>query len=362
MSTAPFIGIALGTIPQARRILRFLQWCLPISLFSTATIYEFIEHHVVGGERISLNLSMEVFLFGMLGPGAVALVIFYIRRLIEAQYEAQLQLESLNRELEHKVQERTLALEERNSELARTNLDLHRLDEMKSEFVALVSHELRTPLTTLNGGLELALQNADAMPGAARATLEIMAAESKRLTDFVMTILDLSRLEAGKLSINPGPVAVQPLVEQAAAVVLAHSHRPVVWNICDNLPPIWADELLLEQVVRNLIRNADMYSLPAQPIHLAACIAAQNHIRISVRDHGPGIAPEMQKTIFDRFVRGQRAESIPAGWGLGLYLGRKLIEAQNGQIGVLSPVTPNHQAPGSEFYILLPIADTPEDI
>ncbi|MCL5995414.1 MAG: ATP-binding protein [Chloroflexi bacterium] len=362
MSAAPFVHVASVTLTRARRFLALLQWMLPLALFSLATGYEIFEHQIEVGKPLNLNLSMEVFLFGILGPGAVAGVIFYIQRLLDALGRAQVQLEALNRQLEQKVLERTVALEQRNAELARANVELQQLDEMKSEFVALVSHELRAPLTTLNGALELALQMDDPLPQPARATLGIMATESKRLTDFVQTILDLSRLEAGKLSINPGPVAVQPLLEQAAGVILAQSPRQVEWSLCEDLPPVWADEVLLEQVLRNLIRNADKYSPPARPILLSACVAAGNRIRISVRDHGAGISPEMQERVFERFVRGHSAESAPTGWGLGLYLGRKLVEVQNGQIGVASPAWQNQQAPGSEFYVLLPVADMPEDV
>ena len=361
MSAATLVDVALGTVAQARKILRILQWVVPVSLFALATVYEFVEHHIVGGEPLTFNLSMEVFLFGMVGPGALAMVIFYIRRLIEAQDQAQQQLENLNHQLEAKVLERTVALEQRNAELAQANLDLYRLDELKSDFVAMVSHELRAPLTILNGGLEMALQTSNAMPPRARSMLEIMAAESKRLTELVQTILDISRLEAGKLDINLGPVAVQPLIEQAAGVILAQSGRRIEWNIQPNLPPIWADEYLLDTVIRNLIRNADIYSPPDQPIHLSACLGDGSLIRIGVRDHGAGITPEMKERIFDRFVRGMDADKTPAGWGLGLYLARKLIDAQNGRIDVVSPTSLNRQSPGSEFAVLLPVASTPED-
>jgi signal transduction histidine kinase len=356
MTAASYVPLTPGTVKQARRLLSLLQWVVPLALFLLATIYEYIE------EPISLNLSMEVVLFGIVGPSAVALTIFYIRRLVNAQDRAQLQLEALNQQLENIVRERTTALEQRNAELARANLALYKLDEMKSEFVAMVSHELRAPLTTLNGGLELALQAKDSIPQSARGVLEIMVTESKRLTDFVQTILDISRLDAGKLSINLGPVAVQPLMEQAVGVILAQSQRQILWDISSNLPPVWADEVLLAQIVRNLIRNADQYTSPEHPLHISACIVDGNHIRISVRDHGPGITPQMQERIFERFVRGQGTGSMPAGWGLGLYLAYKLTTAQNGQISVVSPVSGNKQTPGSEFSVLMPIANAPEDI
>ncbi len=351
---------AVAGITRKRTYIRVLQWALPLSLFLLSTSYEFNEHMIGRGEAVTSFLSSEVLLFGIVGPCAVFAAIGYIRRMVDAQDEAQVKLERLNRQLEDKVAERTLALEQQNVELARANEQLRSLDEMKSEFVAMVSHELRAPLTILNGALEIATQD-QALPQKSRGTLAIMASESRRLTDFVQTILDLSRLEAGKLRVNPGPVAIRPLLEQAASVILSQSARPLIWDRCDDLPPAWADEALLEEVLRNLIRNADKYSPPGQPIHLSACLQDGRRIRIGVRDHGHGIAPEIQASIFDRFDRGDARESAPAGWGLGLYLARKLIEAQDGAIGVRSPLAPEHPMPGSEFYVFVPIAETAED-
>ena len=150
----------------------------------------------------------------------IFLALRYISFLLDAQCAARQQLEGLNHELESRVAERTATLEKRNQELARANADLQQLDQMKSEFVALVSHELRAPLTVFNGGLEVAMQSIDMLPPATRRTLEVMSRESKRLTHFVQTILDMSRLEAGKISINLGPVAALPLLQRATGAVL----------------------------------------------------------------------------------------------------------------------------------------------
>jgi signal transduction histidine kinase len=121
------------------------------------------------------------------------------------------------------------------------------------------------------------------------------------------------------------------------------------------------DETYLEQIIRNLISNADKYSPADKPIQL--CASQQDDlIRIGVKDYGAGIPPEMSERVFNRFSRLESEESSPQGWGLGLYLGRKLIEAQNGKIGLVSPIWKNVAKPfGTEFYILMPVAQTPED-
>ena len=337
-----------------------LQWSLPIFLAVIAVTFELIEH-IQKDELFDAGFIGEMLIFGLLGPLIIRGLILWMRDLLAAQQHTSAQLQALNRDLETKVTERTAALEQRNAELDRVNRELRDLDEMKSDFVALVSHELRAPLTALNGGLELALQSSESLPPRSRTILEIMQEESGRLTNFVQTILDVSRLDAGKLAITLGPVAVRPLVEQAATIVLASGQRRVEWNITPDLPPIWGDETYLEQTIRNLISNADKYSAADKPIQLCAALH-DDKVRISVRDYGPGIPADVGDRVFSRFSRLQSNESSPSGWGLGLYLARKLIEAQSGEIGFVSPIwEKDGSSSGSEFYVEMPVAQAPED-
>jgi signal transduction histidine kinase len=189
----------------------------------------------------------------------------------------------------------------------------------------------------------------------ARRTLETMVNESARLTQLVQTILDVSRLEAGKLTVNPGPVALRPLMEQAADVMLVPNHRPIEWKFGADLPPAWVDEIHLEQIVHNLMSNADKYTPPGSLIHLGAELQGDK-LRISIKDHGRGVPADLQEYIFERFGRGQTGENAPPGWGLGLYFARKLIKMQNGSIDVKSPIWDDRHAPGAEFYVLVPVA------
>ena len=143
--------------------LRVISWVLPLSLFTLAVGLEFVEETYLE-EFVwfqNTHFLIEGFIFGVLGPVAVFIVLTYIRRLLNKEMQLRSELESLNQGLETKVAERTTMLAERNQQLDNANKQLLRVDEMKSEFVSLVSHELRAPLTTLNGGLEVALQSAD---------------------------------------------------------------------------------------------------------------------------------------------------------------------------------------------------------
>lgn len=339
--------------------LSVLQWALPTFLCVTATIFELIEH---GSEYNFMDAGFigEMIIFGFMGPIIIALILNWMRQLMDEQKKAAQELQVLNRALEQKVEERTTTLELRNIELGRANQELQRLDQMKSEFVSLVSHELRAPLATLNGGLELTMQNPETLPAPARHTLETMISESARLTRLVQTILDISRLEAGKLTINPGPVALRPLMEEAAEVILVPQNRPLDWKFSTDLPPVWADEIHLEEIMRNLMQNAAKYSQPGSPIHLSTTVE-DSHVRISIRDHGVGVPLALQDYIFERFGRANNTENSVPGWGLGLYFARKLIQAQNGSIGIISPVWTDASAPGSEFFLLLPVAGTQDE-
>jgi len=341
--------------------LSLLQWAVPLFLGITAFVFEFIEHSLEDGLRFDLAFTSEIIIFGLMGPAIVGFIIAWMRELVNAEKRAMEEIYVLNRELEIKVAERTAALEGRNAELDQANRQLQQMDEMKSEFVSLVSHELRAPLTALNGGLEVALQSADTLPPASRRTLEAMMDESARLTQFVQTILDVSRLEAGRLTLNLGPVAVAPILYRAVEVVLG-TRREVQWNLPAEVPPVWADEVHYEQILRNLLLNADKYSPAEKPIEISAQVSDGN-VSVDVADHGAGIPPEMQAKIFERFQRGHSGESAPPGWGLGLYFAKKLTEAQSGALTLRSPLWPDRNAPGSAFTVTMPVAaDVPDEV
>ncbi|MDP2776620.1 MAG: ATP-binding protein [Anaerolineales bacterium] len=336
-----------------------LEWALPIILAITAIGFE-LAGHWQKAELWDASHISEIIVFGTLGPIIIHRLLVWMHGLMNAQKQASAEIVALNRELEAKVVERTAALEQRNTELDKANHELQKLDEMKSEFVSLVSHELRAPLTALNGGLEVALQSTDNLPPAARRTLEAMMDESARLTQFVQTILDVSRLEAGRLTLNLGPVAVAPILHRAVEIILG-TRREVKWNLPSEIPPVWADEVHYEQIIRNLLLNADKYSPPEAPIEINVHVNVSD-ISVDVADYGAGIAPEAQEKIFERFLRGQTGESAPPGWGLGLYFAKKLTEAQGGTLTLHSPHWPKPNAPGSSFSNVMPIAsDEPNE-
>jgi len=344
------------------RQLNILRFVLPTVLFLVANGFELHEHW---GEIVLFNVQLlgEILIFGMLGPVLVFTWLSYIGVLMKKLAITNQRMAALNHSLEQQVADRTATLALRNRDLAGVNADLahknqelQQLDQLKSDFVALVSHELRAPLTNLNGAVEMTLHAQHELPIPTRRLLEVIGAESSRLTCFVQTILDLSRLEAGKIKFNPGLVAVRPVLVRNVVATLGHTNRPIKWWIEGQIPPVWADEAYLEQVLRNLLVNADKYTPAGSPVEITI-VASAEAVQIDITDHGPGIPVEAQCHIFERFYRQPLEDGgVKPGWGLGLYFARALTEAQGGRLTLTSPVRDDAEHPGACFSILLPLA------
>ncbi len=351
--------------PRALRLLDVLRWLLPVAIAVVTWAFEQAEH-----DELTPGFYGEIVVFGMMGPIAVGLVLTWARRLVITLQATSDALGSINRDLEAMVATRTgnleaatRALADGNRQLEQANDELRELDRMKSDFVSLVSHQVRAPLTNINGALEVMAQEADLPPASRQRTIRILTEEGRRLSRMIETILDVSRLEAGKLTLRPGPVAVEPLLARVRDSVAAGEAGQRAWVLrtADDLPPAWADEMLLEEIVRNLIENAARYSAAGLPIEVSAQRDGEN-VTIAVADHGPGIPEAKQRLIFRSFYRLDQSESAPAGHGLGLYFADKLARASGGEIHVESPIWPERDAPGTRFTLSLPVVqEVPPD-
>lgn len=349
---------------SADRLLGLVRWVLPLGLAIVAIVIEWGEHVATGEEEMTPAFVGEVALFALLGPVAVAITLSWVAGILEGYRATAAALETMNRSLEVLVAERTHHLEAVTTKLAAANADLLQLDRMKSEFVSLVSHQLRAPLTNINGALEIVAQDADRLPSSSRRTLQILSLESQRLSRLIQTILDVSRIEAGQLNLRLGPIAIEPLLGRTFAATLeGEPDRPLALKVPTALPPAWADEMLVEEIVRNLLENALHYSPPGTPVEVSAR-ARDTLIEIAVVDHGPGVPLEEHDQIFRSFHRLGDAETTTKGYGLGLYFADKLVRAQGGTITLESPVWPDDAEPGARFVFTLPIAaeepDEPE--
>ncbi len=349
--------------PSAARLLQLLRWWLPVTLFVIAVVIEWSEHVRVEGESVSSSFFVETALFGLIGPTAIFLTLSWVGRLLDAHARTSDELAEVNRDLEAKIDQRTQHLQVAteqlagaNSELATANEELRQLDRLKSEFVSLVSHQLRAPLTNIRGALEIISETSEELPPATRRPLEILTIETDHLSGLITKILDVSRIEAGRLSLSLGPVAMEPLLARACRGTLG-PERGQQWELRTEagLPPAWADETLLEEVVRNLLENASLYARSDRPVDISATFD-DGRIRIAVEDHGPGIPLEEHGLIFGSFHRIGESDTTATGYGLGLYLAEKLVVAMGGAIRVESPIWPNPDGPGSRFAFTLPVA------
>ncbi len=210
--------------------------------------------------------------------------------------------------------------------------ELRLATEAKDEFMGMVSHELRTPITTIFGGARiLELRNASLDEESKAQLVSDMRQETERLARMVENLLVLSRLETG------GRPQLEPLLLNRVAdkVVEAFSRtrpdREIGVEAEPGLPPVAGQETYVEQVLTNLLSNADKYSQPGSPIDIAIQ-ADVDGVTVSVMDRGIGVEPDEVDAIFGRFYRSPAVGKTTGGAGLGLTVCKRLIEAQSGDI------------------------------
>ncbi len=263
------------------------------------------------------------------------------RELIQTAYDElrvlHHQLEELNASLEVKVEERTATLQKTMVRLEEQNKVLQALDSLKSDFVSMVSHELRTPLNNLGGGLELMLTRSR-KPELDKKTMLLMQAEVQRLTRFVENILNVSAIEAGRLVLHPEPLQLNELLETVRANWSRSGQGSrIEIRLPKDLPKILSDQSALESVLGHLLDNALKYA-PDSKIQVTAR-RKKGKVQVEVRDYGPGIPEEKQGLLFERFQRLDMSDSQSVyGYGLGLYLAQRLLQAMDSDLSYHSPV------------------------
>jgi len=227
------------------------------------------------------------------------------------------------------------------------------LDRLKSEFVSIASHELRTPLTSVHGALQLAIAGGgDRLLEEDRELLEISVVSTERLVRLVNDLLDLSKIESGRMPLEVMPLDVPRLLDEAAQAMqglaatrqirIATQHAPVLTRVAGD-----RDQLL--RVLVNLVNNAVKYSPTGTEVTLAARLSPSG-VEISVRDQGPGIPADQIDRLFRPFSRvGVHERQMTGGTGLGLAISRAVVLQHGGRIWV-EPAAPN----GSRFIFTLP--------
>ncbi|MDH5395354.1 MAG: response regulator, partial [Gammaproteobacteria bacterium] len=228
-----------------------------------------------------------------------------------------------------------------------------RIDKMKNEFISTVSHELRTPLTSIRGSLGLISGGAvGVLPEEASHMLKIAANNTERLLLLINDILDIQKMESGKLALKFNKLAVMPFLEQAVEDNAAYGAQHNVKFIIDkslNDAYIYADKDRMMQVMANLLSNAAKFS----PEYDVVEISVARHdklIRISVTDHGKGIPDSFHAKLFEKFTQSDSSDTRnKGGTGLGLSITKVIMETHGGRINFVS-----REGIGSTFYIELP--------
>lgn len=232
---------------------------------------------------------------------------------------------------------------------------LRRLNQIKDEFLQVVSHDLRSPLTAVIGYASMLLDEDDGrMPYEHRQALEVILRASQREMDLVNDLLDLARIESGKVQMNRLPGRVSEVLAESRMTMLGYAgdRRSTIELLVPlDEPRVLMDRGRILQVVNNLLSNAIKFSDPGAKVEMGL-EAGDDGIMVYVRDGGQGIPPEELPILFEKFAQGRsKARKGKAGSGLGLAISKQIVEMHGGRIWAESEA-----GSGSTFYFTLPVA------
>jgi signal transduction histidine kinase len=260
--------------------------------------------------------------------------------------------------LETKVRERTAELEATYRELETSHARLRELDQLKSDFLGNVSHEFRSPLAAIKGYVDNLLDGvAGPLADKPHHYLGRVRDNADRLARMVSDLLDLTRIESGRIELLPQVLPVADVVTEAVDDLrhVAAERRVRLVTDVSACPALWADPDKVHQVLTNLLANAIKWSPPGGQVMVTASHDLGGQVRLAVQDTGPGIPVAERERVFDKFYQVGRANGDrPSGTGLGLTIARHLVELHAGRIWA-------EEAPsgGATFVLFLPAAPAP---
>jgi signal transduction histidine kinase len=319
---------------------------LLISFFSTVGAMWLI-YHYFSGDRLSNQAIVERTTLGLGIVLLLGLTICWLRAAIDLMHVARQQ--ALTAE-----QERLLALE-RERQVTIGYEQQRQINEMKDQFLLNVSHELRTPVTVLGGTLELLKEYYDLLePMQRERALTHALASQEALADLINRVLDTTTVVSEIPLAKPEATCVSQLLQEVLACLEPSDVE--AYTICLHVPVqiiVWADPLLLRQVLQNLFSNIFKYVPKQTEIHIETTQATPSSpVCLSIQDAGPGIPLEELPLLFEKFVRLKRdLAGITPGMGLGLYICKRLVEAMKGRIWAESSGRPGE---GCRFCLALP--------
>jgi two-component system sensor histidine kinase KdpD len=226
-------------------------------------------------------------------------------------------------------------------------------ERLRNSLLSALSHDLRTPLAALVGTAEML---AASQPRLSPQQLEMatsLSEKAQRMADMVTNLLDMARIQSGEVRLRLDWQSMEEIVGSAVKQAQgALGQRPLGIHIEPGVSLVECDAVLIERVLANLLENAGKYTPAQTPVEIRVR-AVDDELRVSVRDHGPGVAKGQEEAIFEKFTRGQ-AESATPGVGLGLAICRAIVEAHRGRIAVTQT-----QPQGATFTFSLPLGTPP---
>jgi two-component system sensor histidine kinase BarA len=276
--------------------------------------------------------------------------------------EARAEFRALRANLDQIVRQRTRALAESEAQLREKNVELEKQGRIKTDFISIAAHELRTPLTSIVGYLDMFSEGRFGnLPNPLERPLSSVRRNAHRLKRLVDDMLDVSRIEAGRMVLRRELVDLGDVIRDVVTELLpqAHAREQRVLTQIDAMPRLDADRDKLHQIAVNLLSNAIRYTPEGGQITIAVDEPPRERFpggwaRLRVRDNGIGISEEDRQHIFDPFLHPKPAKhhtsTGPDSAGLGLYIARGLIELHGGLITVDS-----QREVFTEFTVLLPI-------
>ncbi len=338
--------------PQAHsRVLGVVRLSLPLTEIEARhrDLRRMLAAALGGAFLLSLALSYAV-ARGITRP--LADIVAAARRMARGEFHERIRVTSTT-EVAHLAE----ILNQMAASLEETIQNLHRLEQVRKDFVANVSHELRTPLTAIRGYVEALQDGGKDQPEQLDRFLDIIKAHADRLNLIITDLLLLSKIESGQIPLKQEPVAFAGLIDRTVRLLrhlVEQKKHTVVVNIPSALPPILGDEERLGQVFSNLLDNAIKYTPDGGTITIGAT-SDDRMVAVSVADTGIGIPPQDLPRIFERFYRVDKARSRElGGTGLGLAIVKHLVEGHGGTVSVESP-----PGKGTTFCVKLPTAPTP---
>jgi two-component system, sensor histidine kinase and response regulator len=257
-----------------------------------------------------------------------------------------------NREL-NRIQ---ASLRSENEFRKKVQSELQEAIKKRDEFISIASHELKTPLTTIKAYVQL-LERSIGLDEPTRVYVERTLVQVQKLDNLIVDLLDLSKIESGKLKFNKKLFSFETTLTNAIEMIRQTYPEYNITHEGEAPAELFGDEMRIEQVIINYLTNAVKYSPDSRDIEVETALKPAGQVSVRVRDHGIGIRKDQQASIFGKFYRVEESADQVQGLGIGLYICAEIIRRHEGQFGVES-----EPGQGSTFYFSVPLNSEPSKL